>query len=376
MFARETLEAQPNHTGSSMHFVILILAWITPAVIAGILGWSGIWGSGSAFGEFLVPIPVAGGVFHVPSFAIVAGIILASRNSIGPLSRYLPVLAFSVLALALSLMLEFDRINAWLFTDYTPYGSPFRFDDNPLLLFVATDAFWLGVYALMRGFSSPVRLWYAVPLVPLAIMGFSAVNYQTSGPVFKVGGSMYTASRGEEIIVVYTSSGYDEEAIVKWIESDRKLSLPWFNVNSEHVAIFFTNSMQAIKWGRFDQIEGDSTVATICLYEEDRSIVPHRDYYDCFAGRNTVEQEMAALAASEATGLGRDIDSWYAQLLLCDGVEIPESAATDIALIGVCQGVVRVYPRNVSRFIEKYGEDSEQLTFVRAEAATRGLVEL
>lgn len=104
--------------------------------------------------------------------------------------------------------------------------------------------------------------------------------------------------------------------------------------------------------------------------------MPHRGYFDCFAGRNTVEQELAALAESESTGLGRDIDSWYARLLLCDGVELPESTATDIALIGVCQGMVRVYPRNVSRFIEKYGEDSEQLSFVRGEAATRGLIEL
>lgn len=358
-----------------MHFVILILAWVTPAAIAGMLGWSGIWGSGSAFGEYLIPIPVAGGVFHVPSFAIAAGVILASRNSIGPLSRYLPVLAFSMLALALSLMLEFDRLNAWLFTDYKPSGSPFRLDGNPLLLFVATDAFWVGTYALMRGFSSPAKTWYVMPLVPLAVIGFSAVHYQTSGPVFKLGGSTYTTSRGQQIITVYTSSSYDEEAFVKWIEEDRQLSLPWFNVNSEHVAVFFTNSMQSIKWGRFDQVESESTVATICLYEEDRSIIPHRGYYDCFAGRSTVEQEMADLAVSESTGLGRDVDFWYARLLLCDGVEIPEAAATDIARIGVCKGMIEVYPRNVSRFTEIYGADSEQLRFVRAEAATRGLVE-
>jgi hypothetical protein len=211
--------------------------------------------------------------------------------------------------------------------------------------------------------------------VPVVVVGLSAVNYQTSGPVFKIGGTMPTTSRGEEIITVYTSENYDEQVFVNWLEQDRYFTLPWFNVNSEHVAVLFTNSMQAIKWGRFDPSEGDSTVATICLYEEDRSIVPHRGYYDCFADRNTVEQELAALAASESTGLGKDIDFWYARVLLCDGVEIPEAGATDIARIGVCQGMSRVYPRNVKQFVEKYGEDSSQVSFIRAEAAGRGLTE-
>ncbi len=358
-----------------MHFMILILAWITPAVIAGALGWSGIWGAGSAFGEYLIPIPVAGGVFHVPSFVAAAGIILASRNSTRPLTRYLPVLAFGVLAVALCLMLEFDRLNAWLFTDYVPFGSPLRLDGNPLFLFVATDAFWVGTYALMRGFSSPSRSWFLLPLIPAAVVGLSALNYQTSAPVFEIGGSMHTRTRGEEIITVYTSESYDEAVFLNWVEQDRYFALPWFNVNSEHVAVLFTNSMHVVKWGQFDQVEGESTVATICLYEEDRSIVPHLGYFDCFADRKTVEQELASLVASESTGLGNDIDFWYARVLLCDGVEIPEDAATDIARVGVCQGMVRVYPRNVNRFIEEYGEDSDQVSFVRAEAAARGLTE-
>ena len=32
----------------------LVLAWITPAFIAGMLGWSGIWGAGSALVEYLI----------------------------------------------------------------------------------------------------------------------------------------------------------------------------------------------------------------------------------------------------------------------------------------------------------------------------------
>ena len=59
-----------------MKTALLIAAWLTPALIAGVLGWTGIWGTGSALVEFLIPVPVAGGVLHVPSFAVLLGIVL------------------------------------------------------------------------------------------------------------------------------------------------------------------------------------------------------------------------------------------------------------------------------------------------------------
>ncbi|ANO52315.1 hypothetical protein BA177_14985 [Woeseia oceani] len=125
MIVRSTA-VRGNHKGTGMHVLVLILAWITPAAIAGAKGWSGIWGTGSAFAEYLIPVPVAGGVFHVPSFVIAAGVILACRNSTDGLVRYLPVIGFGVLAASLSLMLDFDRLHAWIFTDYQPAGSRSR----------------------------------------------------------------------------------------------------------------------------------------------------------------------------------------------------------------------------------------------------------
>ncbi len=48
----------------------ILIAWPLPALIAGALGWKGVWGSGSAFVDYIIPIPVAGGVLHMPSFAL------------------------------------------------------------------------------------------------------------------------------------------------------------------------------------------------------------------------------------------------------------------------------------------------------------------
>ncbi|SDZ94514.1 hypothetical protein SAMN05660420_00828 [Desulfuromusa kysingii] len=356
-----------------MYIVILILAWITPAAIAGALGWSGIWGSGSAFAEYLIPIPVAGGAFHVPSFVITAAIILVCRNATGTKIRFLPVLAFSALAAALSLMLEFDRLHAWFFTDYQPFGSPFRLDGNPLLLFIATDAFWVGAYALMKGFVPPARYWLALPLVPAAIIGLSVINYQTSGPIFKKGGPMYSGVRGEEIVMVYASENYDEKVFLNWVKQNSNFARPWLNVNTEHVAILFTNSMQVIKWRQYDQMTKDSTIATVCLYEEDRSIIPHDGYYDCFTDHPTVDQELATLIAKNSQDLGTDIDHWYARLLMCEGMDISDTTPTDIARLDVCRAMHRGYSRDVMRFIKKYGEDSDQVNFIKTKAISGGL---
>lgn len=325
----------------SMRIVILILAWITPAAIAGALGWSGIWGSGSAFFEYLIPIPVAGGVLHVPSFVVAAAIILSGRHLAGPVSRYLPLLAFGMFVAVLSLAIDFHRLNSWLFTDYEPYGSPFRLGGNPLYLFIATDAFWVGVFALVVGYSAPLRYWLALPLVPVAVVGLGAIIYQFGGPVFEIGGSTRGPARGDELRMVYTSASYDEDVFRDWFEQLGDFARPWTNPNAEHVAVIFTNSMQSIKWGQFDDIDSNSIVATFCLYEEDRALISHSGYHDCFADRNTVEEDLAEL----------------------------------VARVEICRGMVRVYPTNLSQSIEKYGEGSEQVSFVRAEAESRGLGE-
>jgi hypothetical protein len=356
-----------------MRTIILVLAWITPAAIAGALGRSGIWGTGSAFLDYLIPFPVAGGIFHLPSFAVAAAIILSSRNLPAPLIRYLPLAAFAVFAGALALQLDLERFNSWLFTDYGLYGSPFRFDENPLYLFVSTDALWVGIYALLAGHSAPIRLWLMLPVIPAAVVGLSALRYQSGEPVFKIGGGMRGTMRGNEMRMVYTSASYDEVLFRDLFEQASSFSRPWTNPNAEHVAVYFVGSMQMLDFREFDEIGSDNTVATICLYEEDRSVDYHGGYYDCFADRSTVAEALAALRAREATGLGDDIDAWYSLVRFCDDVEFSVAAPSDVEREQICRGMVLGFAESLRRFVAEYGEASAQVSFVRSEAASRGL---
>lgn len=104
-------------------------------------------------------------------------------------------------------------------------------------------------------------------------------------------------------------------------------------------------------------------------------ITSHRGYFDCFADRNTVEHELAAIVEEKSTGLGPDVDFWCARALLCDDVEVLSEAPTDIARIPICQGMQRTGAKHVSRFHDKYGETFDQAKFVQVESAARGLIE-
>jgi len=357
-----------------MRILILVLAWLTPALIAEMLGWRGIWGSGGAFGDYIIPIPVAGGAMHVPSFAVLALIVFANRRKAESGRSYLPLLTFCIAAAGLAAMLDFDRLNSWLFTDYEPYGSPFRLERNPLFLFVTTDALWAGIYLLTIGKASPVRYWLVLPLVPLVVIAGQALAYRTGSPVFKIGPAFPGSTQGEETRMIYTPVPYEVAGFLDWLDKS-SLSRPWMNPNAEHVAVVFTNSLQSMEryWEKDAETGDEDIVATICLYEEDQSVVPYAGYHDCFAGHETADETLDRLTTEESTGLGRDIDSWYALARLCDDVNVPDTSSTDIKRAGMCQGMHRVYPERLRQFIARYGEDSPQVRFVRVEGAARNL---
>ncbi len=356
-----------------MRILILALAWLTPPVIGGFSGWSGIWGGGSAFTDYIIPVPVAGGALHVPSFVALVIFISIVGKMKPPVSRFMAPLAFCVAAFMVGAMLEFDRLSAWLFTDYQPASSPFRLDPNPLFLFFANDAFWGGLFALKSCHSVPSKAWWSVPLAPVLLVAVVLATQLTSGPQFEMGSSMPGNERGEEITMVYTSSAYDEAVFRNWLES-RSFAYPWNNINTEHQAVIFTSSMQAVKWGISDPalIQGSQTIGTICLFEEDQAIIPYRGFHDCFADRESFDETIARLLESDAPGLGRNIDYWYAQLRLCDDVDM-EQISQDLVRPSRCEGLYSVYRRDLDRYISLYGEESPQVEFVREEAEARGL---
>nr|WP_320014874.1 hypothetical protein [uncultured Desulfobacter sp.] len=351
-----------------MRLIILTLAWVTPAMIAEILGWKGIWGSGSAFGDALIPIPVAGGCLHVVSFCLSAAIVYREHRLPNSIQSIMPIIAGALFMGMIALQIDYDRLNAYLFSDYQPYGSPVRLDSNLLYLFITTDAFWVWLYTLFQGRRPPAKLWAVIPIVPVCVICLFVVQHRISGPKFEIGGSFRGKQRGQEIKLIYTSAKFDKEVLLTWFESKSYLARPWQSPNSEQNAVIFTTSMQAIKWRNLDLITPQNTIATICLYEEDKSMILYQGYTDCFSKRDTVADKLKKILAANPTGFGKNLDHWYARVLLCKDVKVPENFVGDIVLYNTCKLLGDRYDTEKQRFINRFGKDSNELRFIESVA--------
>ena len=357
-----------------MFSTFLILIWFSPALIAGMLGWSGIWGSGSAIIEYLIPLPVAGGVFHVPGFIVSVFLLKIMDQENLLLKRYISYAAFSVLIMMLALHIDFERFYAWLTTDYQPHGSPIRFDSNTVYLFVSTDAFWIWVYSQLKGISFGRIDLFIITFIPPVVLGLQYVTKNTSGPEFYIGGTSIGEQRGQQARYVFTTADYNEKLLLNWLEDTNSLGSPWLNVNTEHEAVIFTNSLQPIKWHRFDEINHTNTIATVCSYENDKSRTIHKGVYDCFDGKVTTAQQLQQLTNNHPTGFDTVIDYWYARTLLCDGVRIPtDRQRRDVVLYDICINLSEGLDRELIKIEQTYGENSDELTFIVNRAKDLGL---
>ena len=357
-----------------MFYGFLFLIWFTPALIAGMLGWSGIWGTGSALVEYLIPLPVAGGVFHVPGLIVSAAALKILDTDNSRTNMFISYGAFALLIIMLTLHIDFARLYSWLTTDYKPSGSPIRFDSNAIYLFLLTDAFWVWLYSVIKGQRfNKIHLTILFALPPILLLSLSAGQAFT-GPNFEIGGSKPEKNRGQESQYIFTTASYNKALLLAWLDEKNYLGTPWHNPNTEHVAIIFTNSMQLIKWRKFDEINAENTIATVCRYEEDQSQTIHEGLYDCFSGQETLRMRLDKIIANNPTGFHPWVDDWYARSLLCDKVSIPKDRNRhDIALYNTCIGLSIDFDREIKKFSNSYGADSAEMKFITKRATEIGL---
>ncbi len=348
-----------------MRYIILILAWITPAFIAGVLGWRGIWGNNNVVIDYLIPIPVAGGVLHVPSFALAAIIILTVHKWPKSLADYFPLSAFVTVIAAQTLQLRFNILFDWLYTDSQTF--PIKFNDNPLLLFVSFDALWVALYTKLKGYGVKAEYWLLVPLTPVFIILVVAVV--SPNPTEKIRIMRGHAQNGNELHLVYNTKPYDEQAYLAWFERQTMIKRPEFD-HSQHLGVYFMNSLNEFKKRRTDNAK--TIVATLCAYEEDQSVKIYQGYFDCFSKRKNFSEKMAESAAKTKTGLGYRYDKWFSAARLCENIPETQNRLHNITRLKSCEGFKYRYSKDVQSMIERFGADSKQVESMQAFAKSIG----
>lgn len=324
----------------------VVVAWPLPALIAGGLGWSSVWGSGSALTDYLIPMPVAGGALHVPSF-VVAGFAAMLLPDLSPAgASRLRALILGVAIAGVLLMLNLDQLFRAMQS-----GEPWpalRWQQNPLGLFFTCDA----LLALLFTAAAPQRPWLRLELLTLMLLLLpSLIPVQMALPraktaeekqlQFTAGGSDRDRVRGNEFLMVYTPLDVNaadfRQLAERWVEKPGAMAHPRFHVSAEDLAVMFTRDRDAIR--RFDS---SKALLTLCLYEDG---APQRwlpGAGDCFSGHQSFSERLSAAAAARPPEEPAELRQYFAARELCakdSHASVPSGQGLQLTSAFICEGL-------------------------------------
>lgn len=316
----------------------LLLAWPTPALLAAALGWQGVWGSGSALSDYLIPVPVAGGALHVPSFALASLLLgLLPGRSAESAARVRALLLGMVFAGLLTL-LNLPELWLALRSGARPLGL---WQANPLGLFLCCD----GVWALLFSLSAPQRprwrldaaslLALLLPCVLPLRMAWPAQGGSESA--FMSAASRAGPSRGDEETMVYARERSDTAGFHAAAEAWAETVHPRTRPATEDLALRFTHDLEAAR--RFDLAK---VVKTLCLFEDGSPSFWMPGAGDCFGEHASLSERFAQALATQRAAGRPDLQHYLAAREVCAGLSVPAPDAqhrAELASAELCSGL-------------------------------------
>lgn len=314
----------------------LLLAWTTPALIAGALGWKGVWGSDSAVTDYLIPIPVAGGAFHAMTFAGFT-VLLATQERWPALPRGLArglLLGLSLCGLAL--LLDLQSIYNAITTDAVL--ARLRWEQNPVGLFLLTDGLiaQLFVGAFDGRWPENGREWALSLLVAAALPAAAAhtlvTQHPSYGKSFVYKGSRPGPNRGDEQVIVYTTLSVVAPSFRQQAESLAQQWHPARDMNSEDTAVHFLTGLQAAQLQ-----DGKQAAMTYCMYEDGTPPEWQPGAGDCFSRHENFSERMARFIEAQDRQLPMEERVRLARRQACEGLARPPDSMRSVAATELCK---------------------------------------
>lgn len=305
------------------------------------MGWSSVWGSGSAWIDYLIPIPVAGGALHVPSF-VVGGLIVwnmpsANAKTVGSLRALL----FGTALAGLLLLLRLEDLLLALQTHSSRPGTMWQ--ENPLGLFVLSDALVALVFTAAANQGPWLRAEFATVmllLLPPAIPVGMVFKYSSGSEPFRQVASRQGPTRSDEIILVYTHLNVGAPDFHARAEAWAAPLHPRLSINSDDVAILFTHNLDAAR--NFDATQVSTT---LCLYEDGTQPLwaPGAGLEDCFDGHESFSERFSRAYAERPPVEPPDLKDYMARAGICTDVKpIPaggETGGIELSSMRICRGL-------------------------------------
>nr|MBL8456380.1 hypothetical protein [Zoogloeaceae bacterium] len=293
-----------------------IVAWIAPAAIAGALGWKGIWGSSSAFADYLVPVPVAGGAFHLPSFITVSLILFTQPWAGRPGGLVRGILVAGALV-GVATLLDLDRLQLAATTDMA--GGRF-WQQNPVGLFIFTDCviaqFFVGAFE--GRWPENMTEWVVSLVVALAVPAAYAGAALQADPrqhnPFVYGGAREGDRRGDEMVFYYSKLPLGSDAFRQAASAVLAQHDPRMNVNAEDIAIHFYDSFATAQ-----AQDRRAAQYTVCLYQDGTATTWNAGSFDCFDMHESFSERFETAYKVQDASLPQDVRIWRAHRDACAG---------------------------------------------------------
>ncbi len=300
----------------SIFFLWAVSAWVTPAAIAGALGWEGIWGSGSAFADYLIPIPVAGGVLHLPSF-IAVSLILFTQPWAGRGGGQVRGLLLAGLLVGIATLLDLDKLQLAATTDMA--GGRF-WQQQPIGLFLVTDCVIAQLFVRMLGGRWPqgTKEWALSLITALAIpVVYAAVSLKADprqqNPFVYVD-ERGTGRRGDEMAFYYSKLPLGSEAFRQAANVVLERHDPRMNMNAEDIAIHFYNSLASAQ-----ARNSSGANYTVCLYQDGTATTWNPGSFDCFSHHESFSERREKAFGMQDKALPLDVRVWLSRRDACVG---------------------------------------------------------
>jgi hypothetical protein len=303
----------------------LVVAWPTPALVAGALGWKGVWGSGSAVVDYLTPLPISGGIFHVMTLTLVSVLLATQARWPGILPGLARAILLGLALGGLALLLDIGRIYQALTTDAVLHRL--HWQENPVGLFLLCDALLAQFFAGLFGGRWPqgAKEWLLSLLVTAAIPAVSAAAMlnldRSTGQPFLLTGNRPGPGRTDESIYVFTQQPV---AALAFRQAAAAFAAQWDprnNVNTEAVAVFFIPSLEAAR-GYNDK----ATALTYCMYQDGTAPAWMQGKGDCFGPHDSIADRSQRFFEAQDRALPQEERLRNARMLACEG-RVPAGAA-------------------------------------------------
>lgn len=339
----------------------LVLAWFTPAAIAQALGWSSVWGSGSALLDYLIPLPVAGGVLHLPSFIAVSLLLFAGAAALG---GYLRGLLLAGALVGLLALLDLNQLQLAATTSLL--GGRF-WQQNPLGLFILTDCLIAQLFVGTLGGRWPLgaREWgvslAAVLALPLAYAAVSLASDPRQKDAFVHTGSREGPQRGDETAFYYARLPLGSDAFRQAAAAVLARHDPANNVNSEDIAIHFFDDLAPAQ-----AYNAAAARYTVCLYQDGTATTWHPGHADCFGPHESFSERLEKAFSRQDAQLPPDVRSWLGRREACANhrpVTGPNGQPADNKATRLCDPASTERARQELQL--KFGQDANALAALR-----------